>query len=455
VPQLRFDSVPFLLAIPVALALVVMLRARTRDGLGRLRRALSLAARSLGVALLLAAMSGPSWTERQRAEAVTVLLLDVSDSMGPTLRDAAARIESLSREASARGEKTALVVFAGRAEIVRPPAIEPVTVPARWIDPERKEGLSPRLSLDPSRTDFARALRAAETVAPPATDILFVTDGRDPLETLPHRPNVRFARISFPGQDVSVTAVQAPSSVRTGEPFDARVEVHATTPQVVDLVVLVDDAEIRRERVRIPEGSSTVGIRGLQTTLAQGPHRMVVFARAEADAERRNDYAGTSIFALGRPRVLLLEESPAAGEALAKLLRAQEFDVRRIPPARLAEEPLGEYAAAVSVGVRAGSFSVRSLEALHGYVRSGGGFWLVPPPDPNASAEYARSPLASWLPVEFEPSSTSGGSGRDGAKRGSGSGTDRTDPTTSATVALLLLVDKSGSMVGDKLELVK
>lgn len=448
---LRFESLPFLLAVPFAAALVIAIRSGSRAELGPVRRALSLLTRALAVALLLAAMAGPSWTERFRPPTATVILLDVSDSMGPSLREAADRAEALSREAAARGEPAALVVFAGSAEVVRRPAAEPFTVPLEWIDPSRDE----RRPLARSRTDFAAALRVAESLGLPSARYLFVTDGRDPLATAPSRPDVRFLRIDRSAPDVAVTAVHAPPSVRTGEPFDLRVDFASVRDAEIDAVVMIDDAEIRREKVALPAGTSSVRLRNLQVGLSHGPHRIAVLVRSKDDVERRNNHAGAPLFALGKPRVLLIEESSAAGEPLAKMLLAHEFEVRRIPPSRLETELSGGCAAVVSVGVRAGSFPPKGIEMLRDYVGNGGGFWFVPPADPSASAEIARSPLASWLPVEFEPAAVPKGTGREPAKRNTAGDSGRKERVLSSTVALLLLVDKSGSMAGDKLELVK
>ncbi|MBI2898957.1 MAG: VWA domain-containing protein [Planctomycetes bacterium] len=438
---LGFDAVPFLLAIPVGSAILLLLLSRSRSELSLRRRVFSFLVRTAIVSLLLAAMAGPSWTQRVPGEPVTVYLLDVSESMGTSLAPAVERVEALSRGESARGRRTALVLFAGSAEIVRAPSVAPITVPA---DRRRAPGSD--------RTDFAEGLRVAETLALPSARYVFVTDGRDPLGTAPVRDDVAILVIPSAGRDVAVTGLHAPPAVRAGEPFDLRIDFSATAESEVEAFLLIDDVEVRRERIRVAEGATTARVRSLQPALSHGPHRVGVLVKSEGDAERRNNFAGTSVFALGRPRVLVVEDPAGAGDAVARMLRAHEFDVKRIPVSRLGDEPLQDYAAVVAAGVRAGSFG--EARALREYVAAGGGFWLAPPPDPAAAAEYARSPIQEWLPVEFDPSPPKG-TGRDPARPERRGESNRKETASSATVALLLLVDKSGSMAGDKLEIVK
>lgn len=406
--MLRFEVLPFLLAVPLGAVLLIALVLRSRSDLSRGRLAASLVVRTLILALLLGAMARPSWTERAPANVTTVWLLDESGSMSK-----AARAEAASR-------------------------VSGTVVPFG----------------DATSTDFAEALLRAEALAIPNARYVFVTDGRDPLGTAPHRADVRYEIVPSKSRDLAVTAVRAPLAIRTGEPFDLAVDFSSTHGFEIEAFVMVDDDEVKREKIRVPAGRSTATIRNLQPVLPNGPHKIVVLARADGDEEPRNNIAGAPVIALGRPRVLILEES-GSGEPVAKMLQAHEFDVRRVPAARLADEPLPEYAAVVSAGLRAGAFDAKAVERLREYVADGGGFWLVPPADPAAAAEFARAPVSEILPVEFDATATAKGPGPEKKKPKKTSGTGKTKPVASSKIALLLLVDKSGSMAGDKLEIVK
>lgn len=406
--MLRFEVLPFLLAIPLGVALLIALVLRSRSELSRARLAASLAVRALLLALLLGAMAQPSWTERTAAKTTIVWLVDESGSMSK-----AARAEAASKVA----------------------------------------GKSPVLSFgDETSTDFATALLRAEALAIPNARYVFVTDGRDSLHNAPRRPDVRYEIVPSKSPDLAVTAVRAPLAIRTGEAFDLGIDFTSSREFEIEAFVMVDDVEVKREKIRVPAGRSAATLRNLQPILPDGPHRLVVLVKAEGDAEPRNNIAGAPICAIGRPRVLVLE---GAGEPVAKMLEAHEFEVRRIPAARFADEPLAGYAAVISAGLKAGDFDEKAAERLRDYVSDGGGFWLIPPADPGAAAEFARSPISELLPVEFDPTPIAKSTGPEKTKPRITTETGKTKPVASSRVALLLLVDKSGSMAGDKLDIVK
>ncbi len=454
---MRFETVSFLLAIPFGATLTFALLWRSRSELPPRRRAFSLIVRTAIVSLLLAAMARPSYPRRVEGDPVTVFLLDVSGSLSDAgLKRAVEDVESISRELSREGKKSALVAFAGAAEVIRPPSGEPISVPRDLVASSEKERPAARReALLPNRTDFARALKTGEGLALSDARYVFVTDGRDSSGTLPAaRPDVRLLRVPPDERDVAALGIRAPVSVRAGEPFDVRVDLWTARDAELEIFLMVDGVEAARRRRTAHAGRSVEVLRNVQPTLPHGPHRLVALVRSEGDSNPRNNLRGAPLFVLGRPRVLVAEETPGAGEAIVKTLQSHQFDVRRIPAARWGDENLGDFDAVVASEVRGTSISAVLAQRLKDYVENGGGLWWIPPADPAASAEISRSPIADLLPVEFDPAPLDGGGKKADRteRKGAAAGTEK---NPSATVALLLLVDKSGSMAGDKIDMVK
>jgi hypothetical protein len=269
--SLQFESIPFLLAIPLGAMITFVLLLRSRSELSPRRRSGSAIVRILLVSLLLCAMARPSYTQRVQGEVTTVFLLDLSDSMPPAIRmAAAAKIEFLSN----RGQKCALVAFAGSAEIVRLPSTEPIQIPSDFLSTSSDEVSRRRSALDPTRTDFASALRTAETLSVPHALYLFVTDGRDSLGTAPIRPDVRYLILPSSESDIASRRIRAPATVRSGEPFDVEIDFSSVKESTVEAFLMIDDIECKREKILVPAGESTRTARRRTVTSQMRPNRI-------------------------------------------------------------------------------------------------------------------------------------------------------------------------------------
>jgi uncharacterized protein YegL len=479
--MIRLDHPEVLLAAPPVLAALLLLVRRPEER--PWRRAGSVSLRFLALFALAAALAGPTIPASPPAPAV-VFALDVSDSVpDAALEGAVSAIAEASRAVSARSGWSSLVLFAGRAAVARPPAPEPLDfsgdlrarVFARRADTEaaaqdlsRNADPRWRADLEPLRTRAASALVLARSLyrAGAENRTLLITDGgeTDPEAPLPLDETVRVFRLpDLPARDVALRALRVPIAVRAGEAFDVEADVWSEREEEIRLALTLDGQVVTEteEKRSVPAGRSTLRIRSVQNSLAQGLHRLQAVASAEGDAEPRNNSAAASFNVVGKSRVLIVEGSPDDGEGIARLLTAQGIDFERRPVARFpgVADNLEPWAVVALAGVPPARLNPSSARALGAWLENGGGLLWIGSSAPVSPGAYDRPELTRLLPVELEPPKA--------APPGPGPGdgpspnpevpapVPETRKVMAPSIALLLIIDKSGSMSGDPIALCK
>jgi Mg-chelatase subunit ChlD len=482
-----------LLLAPAALLLVLAAARRGGRPLPRWRKVGSTAVRALAVFVLALTLARPGVTVHAPLDVFTVFLVDVSESVPPAAQEAAVeKVRAAWDRQVAAGRRCALVAFAGRARVLVPASGQP------WaVDPSR---LAPRVALERLRAasergdahagaaveDLERWMDSVQTGATHLAEalavarglfregatnrIVLLTDGLDTARRaaeidLP--PGTLAVRLSDPDwNDLAVTGVEAPTAVRAGEPFDVRVTLSAPAAGRVALSLSIDDEgfpEARRE-VTVAPGRNSVVLENVQQkrTLSPGLRRIGVRADLPGDPEPRNNEGAAAVTVTGKPRVLLVQESPADGEAIARLLQAQDIEFDRETPARLAARGgrFEEFVAVILAGVPREALGAETVRALGAYVDgSGGGLWVVGSPALSGPRGYAGSEIEKLLPVSFLEEPPEPGKGPDPAPKPAppqpapAAGTPQR--VLAPTLALLFVVDKSGSMAGNNIALVK
>lgn len=401
---------------------------------GPLRRGIQTALRLLFLGCLAAAMARPARQEPSRAISV-VVLADVSASMSDeAIADERRFIGTLVQQAARRSPPALvrLVRFAGRAE----------EVPLRPGEPPPLE----RLPEEADDTDLALALGVGLGLGEPAAlnRILLMSDGGvtrgDPLREAA-RAYERGARLDFlrpagPGaSDVALLDLAAPDGVqaRAGFPLELRiVATHAGQARVRlvrDGRPQVDDAEAERE-VTLSPGLNTVRWTG-RLAGADPAIFEATLVSAEGNGRPENDRALLAIAPDRPPRVLVLETGRRAGPAFLRALAAEgiEGDLR----APKAWSDLAPYDLVALSDISPAALSAEQSEALARHVRAGGGLLVAGGPVGLGAGLFDGHPLGALLPVRHNP----------------------TERHREATLALVLVIDRSGSMSGPKMDLTK
>lgn len=402
-----------LLAIPVCM-LAVFLICRFRRSRSRKER-ISHGLRYVLILLAALALAGMS-LKTASPDRTAFLLVDVSASVNEeeTVR--------LAKEALAEaGErKTGVIAFGADAAVLRSPGQEaPLDVS--------------EAQADRSGTDLYGALQMASALLPEDSNggIAVISDG-----LMTGEENLLPAAGGLPvnvlktgtrsGTDAQVTSVTVPSSLYTGQKYTTQVTVHSNTAGKATLLLTRDQGAAESRAVTLRRGENTFAF----DSTAAGAGVSTVEARVmmAGDSVSANDSGAAYTVIAGEPSVLIAEGQSGAGSQLSSMLEAAGMKVKTLPAAMLPEKAadLLTYHAVALVNVDASQISDAQTAALDSAAKElGVGVAVFGGDSSYALGGYRGSALENMLPVTIDVR-------------------NRMDlPTT----ALVLVIDKSGSML--------
>ncbi len=238
-----------------------------------------------------------------------------------------------------------------------------------------------------------------------------------------------------PEHEVYVAAVETSGTIRQGESFFADVVVQSLHNDMGRLILGIDEIQPLEREVTLEPGQNRFRFRGLA---GPGPTvRLSAHIVGCRDTLPENNTAASIVYVLPRPRVLLVDSQPRLAEALREALEASEaFEVTLGRPESIPKrlDQLLEYDLVIVSNVPAAGLSKDQLTALHRYVHdNGGGLIVVGGNRAFTAGDYGGTPIETMLPVEayVKP--------------------DKPKPT----LAMLLVLDRSGSMQGAPIELAR
>ncbi len=428
-----------------ALAVVPLLALALRRSLADLapaQRALSFALRAALVAALALALARPARTT-ESAKVSTVFLVDVSESVtDAALADARAIVDAAWR---ARGDHDVqLVAFA------RHPRVVPLDAEAASIPPITRPAAHAAGAMDPGAgTDLEAALQLAYGLFPPGhlRRAVLLSDGvQTEGDALGEASRARRfgVRVSYhPSRrgappEVAIRSASLPDRLEVGATFFVRARLFATQPTRVRVRVRQDDGpnalDPQRE-VSLPRGETELEFRSV--VRVPGPVTYTVEVEPLGpDRFRANNRFVTSAIVPGRPTVMIVESDPGRATWLARALAAgdYELDVRGPRELPTSVRELERFDFVVLSDVPADAVSLGQMDALERYVRDlGGGFLMAGGEQGFGLGGWGGTRIEQLLPVRM-----------DAERR-------RDQPS----LALALVIDKSGSMTGLKMELAK
>jgi uncharacterized membrane protein len=367
-----------------------------------------------------------------------VFVLDHSRSVSlPGLERAVARANVLL--AALPSEVEAGFVGAGARGIVhRRPSLDrtPLVADPAWIEEDGRQ------------THLAEALSLASGLFPAGSSrrVVLLTDG---LET--------DGDLVAAARDAAVKGIVVDTVPIRGDALpDARVlrmrpsRSRSHEGAAVSLTAELESTITGRATVRLFENGVEVERR--EVDLAPGPPVQVSFSRTpeqrnlyrylvrveglEGDRLPENDEAMTLVDVRGRPLLLLVQEEPEAGRHLVEAMAHEGLSLETRPPEALPAslEELSIYDGVILNDVPAFRLGPEAMTRIHDYVEQlGGGFLMVGGARSFGVGGYYRTPIEDVLPVRMQPP----------------------DRDERYSTALALVIDKSGSMQGEKIEICK
>lgn len=420
---------------------LIWLARRNLASLGAARRALAISFRILVILLLVILLARPMLV-RKSCRATVIAVMDRSRSIPEVSADAA--LDYLSQVVAAKGvdDQFAVVDVAEAASIAMLPTAEP-TVRRRST------------TLTGQQSRLASGIEMAMAIAPPdtATRIVLISEGNEtegdlkeaartaaankiPIDVLPLRYRYE--------SEVLFRRVAAPSRARSGQTIDLRFLLDSTVAMRGKLLLTLNDCPLdlvpESPEVAVPVElaagtnvktvSVPVGMRGIHTFEA-------IFTPDDARLDRivENNRASAVTYVAGPGHVRIFDTEDA-GADIARALEEADLDASCLDIGLMPTEltRLLDADAVVLVNTPIHYFTMAQQEMLCRYVNDlGGGLVMVGGPESFGAGGWIGSPVADILPVDLDPPQ------KKQMPRG----------------ALVLVIDRSGSMTGQKVEICK
>ncbi|MEZ6015070.1 MAG: VWA domain-containing protein [Planctomycetota bacterium] len=476
----QFESPAWFWALALLLPLVLFWHFKSYADLRPGRKGLISALRILGLLCVVTALSRPVLL-RPNSDRTVLFLIDVSDSARAEVLDKAwAEIEAATQDLDS-GETAGVVLFGGAPKLFVAPRRDALTLDdeLRWkvfhkrteeetkariaalergaLDDAATQELATlqarlasiatlRSELRTEETDLEAALRLARGLLPleARRRVVLASDGNanrgDVLRELVELERAGVSTHVRPLQagdapEVVAAELYAPAEAQVKAPFELEVAFDASVATTATVRVYRNKYLVSTiEDVALAQGRTLLALPKVR--LEEGFHEFEVQVAPKDDTVLENNVARAVVRVAGRPKVLLIDREERDARWLESALRGEEIDVE-VRPASGVPASLGEllnYDVLVLSDVPASAFQPGAMEAVKTYVREmGGGLVMIGGEQSFGLGGYYRTPIEDALPVKMPIKKN----------------------VEKPNLALALVIDKSGSMLGHKIELAK
>ncbi|HZT30454.1 MAG TPA: VWA domain-containing protein [Bryobacteraceae bacterium] len=228
-----------------------------------------------------------------------------------------------------------------------------------------------------------------------------------------------------PRPSLLLDSVSLPAQVFTGEQFPIDVTLSSPKAARARLEITAEGRVLGASQVELSEGVNH--FRAHATLSAVGAIAVAGVVSAPGLSEARFETALT----LRRPKVLFVSQDPPAAEAhLLRTLTADQFEVQTAPGG--VPENLEDYQLVIFNNWSMESIPLPRKTALEDFVKQGGGLlWIAGERNVYVEKKGEEDPLERTLPAKLAP------------------------PRTPEGTCVVLIIDKSSSMEGKKMELAR
>ncbi|SKB03551.1 von Willebrand factor type A domain-containing protein [Prosthecobacter debontii] len=424
-----------ILALP-ALALLLWIENRSVHPMEGLRKRLLLVVRTLGLLLALLALAGPARVAQTGKKALGIVL-DASQSLGEEGRREALKEAREMQGRLGMGTESFIVMLGDE------PALLP-DVPEK----DQEAALGEFQQAHGGDSQYSAAIEYAQALFPAGAsrDIVMIGDGHETRGSLIETAQdaslagVRLHARALAGPkkpDARVLDL-VPSRSRLNEGATLKLTAHLeSTLNTEGMLKLYENGiQVEQRPVTLQAGQS------LTETFTRTPNERNIFKyRAvlegiTADTLPANNSALTLVDVRGRLRLLYLDSEPAEAQYLQQAMEKEgiELDLRQPGNIPASLEQLAGYDGIILSDVSAHRLGEGTMNAMRDYVdKLGGGFLMLGGPNSFALGGFYKTPIDDLLPVRLKAP----------------------DEEEKQSAAVAIVMDRSGSMAGEKLEMAK
>ncbi len=421
-----------LLAIPL-IALLLWIESKSAHPMEGLRKRLLLLVRALLVLLALLALAGPARVQQSGRKAL-VFVLDHSQSLGAEgLKEVCARASEL--KAKLAGDVECFFVAAGDE-------------PALLSGPELTKESLVWQQQHGGQTHLQRAVEFGRALFPAGTSrhLVLITDGHETRGSM--LVAAREAAVAGVGLHVIEIAGPRKPDVRVRELTPSRSRLHegaalkltAAIDSTMDgagvLKLFENGIEIERRNINVKAGQSHDEVFTRTPAVRNTYKYRAVLDGFAGDSLPGNNDALTLVDVRGRLRLLCCEGEPADAQPLIQAMEKEGIQIELRQPGSVPQtlDELAGYDGIILSDIAARQVGENAMIAMREYVdKLGGGLLMFGGPNSFGVGGYYRTPIEEVLPVRLKSP----------------------DEEEKQSSALAIVIDRSGSMAGEKLETAK
>ena len=396
---------------------------------------LSTTLRSVLVIGIAVALARPVWTTEDNKIA-TVVLIDVSESISDKQLEEARKVVASIEKAKRDDDRVYVATFAERPRLIR-------KTNGEAIERHAKAGAG---------TNVQAAIQLAYGVFPDGyvPRIVILSDGNQTggdLLVESYRAKELGVRVSYQTlsadrqKEIRISSLRLPDEIKVGAPFKVKAEIFSTHAEKIKVTLRQDEfvnaLEPAKEVVLKP-GVNWVEFKSQAKRAGFTTYRAKL-TKLKEDTEKANNVSVMTAPVKGRPRILYVEGSaskdPGSAGYIKRALEHENMDVEVRGPRGLTSSlsELKKYDLVLVSDVPAHFMGEAQRATLERYIRDGGGMIMAGGEDSFGSGGYQNTRIEEILPVRFDNEKI------------------REQPN----VAIVLVIDRSGSMKGAKIEAAK
>ncbi|MGE6368546.1 VWA domain-containing protein [Planococcus kocurii] len=385
--------------------------------------------RTVAVTLLIVALAAPSLFSPVKEEQV-IFLMDRSASLEGMQTAMTVAIEE-AVEAKKDYQSIAVYTFAEDFQSLLPMTNDPQPLPA-----ELTVGNS-------SHTNIARALELASNSGDTnlATRLVILTDGNETqssaIESLNRLQSERLQVDIWPVEqiaknDLAISRFETPPRAFLGESQTFTVAIDSSTESTAKLIFSANDKELDKKEIKVVEGQNVYSYS--YPANSEGLQKYEVRLETAKDAYLENNSLFSMTEVSGNPEVLVV--NGGVPSPIPRLLDTNNLSVTELTADQLPSSlsAILRYDSIIFDNVSGTSVGEQQMTIIEQAVRQFGvGFMMVGGDQSFGLGGYFKTPIEQLLPVEMEVKGKH----------------------ELPSLGLMIVMDRSGSMMGMKMELAK